>query len=520
MIICNVVRRRKNITINCIVLLFVVLLSWSQICFSYKITQTFSASKNNHMSQHFKTRYSIFDNDSDNETDESLTGIGTLLDIVFDQSVDNQSTKESSTINNNSYGIILLGEATDIRRQDSAQIHFKLSDFCDDLKYLLRGYEVQFQYDNSSSDSIVVKSVSLSNKMKSLLLSSNNNLVTNTSSPIQFVNNSNNITSASTLATKFNQNNNNHANKITRESNSNSNNDNDTNDTNDDWSQYRPLSGIQANINWRSVPLEDLRHHPLYTSLPDTHDIHVSSTQDLTLFRQDSWQWDVLHRGRLTTSRAAACLGFYEEHSSKVLGIPKSLIGHNRVLDAWNQLQLEPVSDYSILNIKEVSSLSSTHADISNETDDMVIEENTPRSSSASVTATITNTISNNNNIWRINKLFHYKSSSSSNTILRASNNSNNSSDDLIKTPSSNSSSTIITATLAILTPPTVATFTNAATTTTPSAIPHNITSKSKNNDKFHYTYHPRKYSLEQSRYTCNSVMSARLAWGGAQVCI
>ena len=67
-------------------------------------------------------------------------------------------------------------------------------------------------------------------------------------------------------------------------------------------------------------------------SLPMPDDVFASNAKEYSLFRQDSWQWGALHAGRLTTARAAACLGFYELDSAKVLKVPRSLSGHSKVL--------------------------------------------------------------------------------------------------------------------------------------------------------------------------------------------
>ena len=42
-------------------------------------------------------------------------------------------------------------------------------------------------------------------------------------------------------------------------------------------------------------------------------------------FRQDSWQWTVLHDGQYTTSQAAPALGLLEPKSARMLNIPRSL---------------------------------------------------------------------------------------------------------------------------------------------------------------------------------------------------
>lgn len=100
--------------------------------------------------------------------------------------------------------------------------------------------------------------------------------------------------------------------------------------------------GNRANIWWRRVPLQDLRSHPLYHPLPRPEEVVLKSTSDLCLFRQDSWQWDALHQGRLTTSRLAAVLGIYEKASSAYLKIPQSLCGHERAVAAWQHLRQKP----------------------------------------------------------------------------------------------------------------------------------------------------------------------------------
>ena len=87
------------------------------------------------------------------------------------------------------------------------------------------------------------------------------------------------------------------------------------------------------------LPSKLLRHtswlcflsHTLCTSLPLPDDVCALNAAEYSLFRQDSWQWGALHAGRLTTARAAACLGFYEKESANVLKVPRSLSGHSKV---------------------------------------------------------------------------------------------------------------------------------------------------------------------------------------------
>jgi len=58
-------------------------------------------------------------------------------------------------------------------------------------------------------------------------------------------------------------------------------------------------------------------------------------------FRQDSLQWDLLHRGRCTTSQTAAALGFLEPLVGDKLGIPWSL--RKGALGAFHRLSEEPL---------------------------------------------------------------------------------------------------------------------------------------------------------------------------------
>jgi hypothetical protein len=128
----------------------------------------------------------------------------------------------------------------------------------------------------------------------------------------------------------------------------------------------RPQTGDRANVYWRSVPLNDLRKHPHFLPLPDPDTISVvQSPKVFYLFRQESWQWDALHQGRLTTSKLAAILGFYEKATAEYLDISQSLRGHERAVDAWNHIRRKPpanwdhlVSDVAVQAAEETKSTS------------------------------------------------------------------------------------------------------------------------------------------------------------------
>jgi hypothetical protein len=85
-------------------------------------------------------------------------------------------------------------------------------------------------------------------------------------------------------------------------------------------------TGNFPDVLWRHIPLEHVRKHPLFVPLPDPETIHhLESMEDVRNFRQESWQWDVLHEGRMTTSQAVAALGFLEPLAGEILGVPKGL---------------------------------------------------------------------------------------------------------------------------------------------------------------------------------------------------
>lgn len=321
------------------------------------------------MSRNSFLRYSLLSDDSDDE-DGNITRIGTISSI-FDCALNSSL----------SYGVILVGEVSDFKTE--VHVTFALSDFQDDAYYLQKGHEVQFQLVSvpanipylssstclSSGPCLVAKSVYLTGKMKSMFRSNisytqnatKDEICNIASSPVDTV-----------IA--------------------------DEEHEPEDYNQYRPLSGAHANVNWRAVSMDTLRLHPLYKPLPEPNVVSINTAQDLSMFRQDSWQWNVLHQGRLTTSRAAACLGFYEEQGSKVLGIPKSLIGHERVLDAWNELLTDPITDWSVFSDKLRNDIN-------------VLETSPVETSHHPSSATKSSASSFSPEIWQLNKNFKYVSS-------------------------------------------------------------------------------------------------------------
>jgi hypothetical protein len=110
-----------------------------------------------------------------------------------------------------------------------------------------------------------------------------------------------------------------------------------------------PERGSAPNVAWRAVSMEELRAHPYFLALPEPHTVFPTCAADLRLYRQDSRQWWACHAGRVTTSACAPCLGLYEERAASLLGVPPSLRGRHKALDAHARLQEPPLSEYAAL---------------------------------------------------------------------------------------------------------------------------------------------------------------------------
>ena len=79
----------------------------------------------------------------------------------------------------------------------------------------------------------------------------------------------------------------------------------------------RQRTGDLPDVHWRSIPMSHLRAHPNFQPLPPPSQLsNLPTKEHVRYFRQDSWQWDYLHRGRCTTSQTAAALGFLESKAA------------------------------------------------------------------------------------------------------------------------------------------------------------------------------------------------------------
>jgi hypothetical protein len=83
------------------------------------------------------------------------------------------------------------------------------------------------------------------------------------------------------------------------------------------YSITKQRTGNLPDVHWRSIPMSHLRCHPNFQPLPPPSQITSLKTKEhVRYFRQESWQWDYLHRGRCTTSQTAAALGFLESKAA------------------------------------------------------------------------------------------------------------------------------------------------------------------------------------------------------------
>lgn len=113
-------------------------------------------------------------------------------------------------------------------------------------------------------------------------------------------------------------------------------------------SSPRRNKGNVPNVEWRAVSWDHLREHPLYVALPEPEVLmpHLESPAQYPLFRQDSWQWDALHQGRLTTSSVSGVLGFHEPQSALIISLPRSLTSSGKAASARAKLLDAPPASY------------------------------------------------------------------------------------------------------------------------------------------------------------------------------
>lgn len=262
------------------------------------------------------------------EIEQPLTGVGTVFSFV------NKGT--------HSFGFISVSpkpstipKVNNTPLGEDSRIYFRASEYKDkkiaNLAEIV-GYEVDFLYSSDKQGRVCAVNIQLTKSMKMVLGASNSQeavLSSSTPPSLRLVNVTISVESNNRQNT-FTQNN-------------------------------IATTGTRANVAWRSVPISDLRKHPLYIPLEEPENVQVKSCRDFSRFRQDSWQWYDLHRGRLTTSKASTCLGFYEERGAEILSVPSSRIGHGSVVQAWQEMLESPLTDWTALQ-NQPHSFKSNHA--------------------------------------------------------------------------------------------------------------------------------------------------------------
>jgi len=108
-------------------------------------------------------------------------------------------------------------------------------------------------------------------------------------------------------------------------------------------------TGNLPDVYWRAIPMEHLRAHPCFKQLQYPEEIkQIEKLEDVKYFRQDSWQWDMLHAGRCTTSQATPALGMLEPNAATLLQIPKSL--QKGCMGAYHRLNQDALRSLEEMN--------------------------------------------------------------------------------------------------------------------------------------------------------------------------
>lgn len=97
-------------------------------------------------------------------------------------------------------------------------------------------------------------------------------------------------------------------------------------------------TGNNPHLGFRSVSDSHIRKQPFFVPLDPVQQTPVRTFAEARALRQHTRVWDALHLKRVTTSKIAATLGFYERDVATRLGVPKSLQGHGKAVAVWHHL--------------------------------------------------------------------------------------------------------------------------------------------------------------------------------------
>lgn len=112
------------------------------------------------------------------------------------------------------------------------------------------------------------------------------------------------------------------------------------------------LTGGFPNVyfNSNAGTLSDVKH-ARFIPLPLLGDVSIPDRASYRYIRETDELWSTLHRGRLTSSRLAAAMGFYEPRAAKILGLPRVYTSHSKMISVYHHLR-EKVSDAYDSNIQ------------------------------------------------------------------------------------------------------------------------------------------------------------------------
>ena len=111
-----------------------------------------------------------------------------------------------------------------------------------------------------------------------------------------------------------------------------------------------PERGSSPNVAWRAVSMEELRAHPYFLALPEPHAVFPTCAADLRLYRQDSLRVVGVPCGAGDDERVRAVpRAVRGARGLACSGVPPSLRGRHKALDAHARLQEPALSAYSAL---------------------------------------------------------------------------------------------------------------------------------------------------------------------------
>lgn len=102
------------------------------------------------------------------------------------------------------------------------------------------------------------------------------------------------------------------------------------------------LLGLQPNLHWCYVFVEELRAEKRFLALPPPAELKLAGPATWSWIRQDDSSWDEVHWGVLSTRHLKGILGFQEPQAAAFLGLPRNMISHSEALSVFHDLLAAP----------------------------------------------------------------------------------------------------------------------------------------------------------------------------------